>query len=162
MGVVQETQVQLGQWTGKEFIEVISLDNYEFVVGLDFLKRINALLLPFANCLCILNPRYLYMVPVRRETGQAKVQSAIQLAKNMRKNEDTFLVALKLDKAPKTIDETPLEVLESFRDVMPLEFPKQLPPKWEVDHKIEQVPNVQPPSRAPYRMSPIKLEELRK
>ena len=32
----------------------------------------------------------------------------------------------------------------------------------EVDHKIELVPNAQPPARAPYRMSPPELEELRK
>ena len=29
-------------------------------------------------------------------------------------------------------------------------------------HKIELVPNAQPPARAPYRMSPPELEELRK
>ena len=55
-----------------------------------------------------------------------------------------------------------LEVLESFREVMSPELPKTLSPKREVDHKIELVPNAQPPVRAPYRMSPPELEELRK
>ena len=166
MGVVQGAQVQLGQWTGKESIEVIPLDDYEFVVGLDFLDRINALLVPFANCLCILDPRCQCIVPVRRETGQAsKVLSAIQLAKGVRKNEETFLAALKLNETPTDMGEIPpkvLDVLESFRDVMPPELPKHLPPKREVDHKIELVPNAQSPARAPDRMSPPELEELRK
>ena len=151
---------------GKESIEVIPFDDYEFVVGLDFLDRINALLVPFANCLCILDPRCQCIVPVRGETGQAaKVLSAIQLAKGVRKNEETFLAALKLNEAPKEISNIPpkvLNVLESFKDMMPPELPKHLTPKREVDHKIELVPNAQPSARAPYWMSPPELEELRK
>ena len=51
MGVAQKVELQLGDWKGKETIKVIPLDDYDFVVGLDFLDRINALLVPFANCL---------------------------------------------------------------------------------------------------------------
>ena len=91
---------------------------------------------------------------MRREIGQiAKVLSAIQLAKGMRKNEEIFLAALKLDKAPKDMGRIPpkvLDVLEFFKDVMPLELPKRLPPKRKVDHNIELVPNAQPLARAPY------------
>ncbi|KAA3483417.1 RNA-directed DNA polymerase-like protein [Gossypium australe] len=43
-----------------------------------------------------------------------------------------------------------------FRDVIPVE----LPPKREVDHKIELISNIDPPTKAPYRMSSLKLEEL--
>ena len=106
------------------------------------------------------------MVLVRQETGHAaKVLSAIQLAKDVRKNEETFLAAFKLNEASKDMGEIPpkvLDVLESFKDVMPPELPKRLPPKREVDHKIELVPNAQPSAQAPYRMSPSELEELQK
>ncbi|KAJ8635855.1 hypothetical protein MRB53_010122 [Persea americana] len=50
MGRVQGVEIQLGQWTGKEAVYVIPLDDYELVVGLEFLDRINALLVPIANC----------------------------------------------------------------------------------------------------------------
>ena len=69
MGVAQGVELQLGDWKGKETIEVISLDDYDFVVGLDFLDRINALLVPFANCLYILDTRCQCIVSVRREFG---------------------------------------------------------------------------------------------
>lgn len=84
--------------------------------------------------------------------------SAIQLSKRVKWYELTFLVVLKLNIATKPMDATPIEVLESFRDVMPPELPKRLPPKREVNHKIELVPNVQPPAHAPCRMSPPELE----
>lgn len=52
--------------------------------------------------------------------------------------------------------------MKEFQDVMPLELPKWLPPKREVDHKIELVPGATPPATVPYRMAPLELEELRR
>ncbi|XP_040950754.1 uncharacterized protein [Gossypium hirsutum] len=45
---------------------------------------------------------------------------------------------------------------------MPTKLPKKLPSKREVDHMIELVPNMEPPTRTPYCMSLPGLEELRK
>lgn len=52
------------------------------------------------------------------------------------------------------------DVLEEFKDVMPPELLKRLPPQHEVDHQIELEPGAKPPAKAPYRMSPPELEEL--
>ena len=46
-------------------------------------------------------------------------------------------------------------------DVMPPQLPKKFPPRREVDHN-ELVSEAKPPAKAPYRMSPPELEELRK
>ncbi|KAK8586224.1 hypothetical protein V6N13_130745 [Hibiscus sabdariffa] len=131
-----------------------------------FLERINALLVPFADCLCILDPRHQCIVPVSREVGvKAKMISAIQFAKAVvRKKDTTYLAILKNDEPIEQI-EVPKEVgrlLDQFQDMMPSELPKQLPPKREVDHRIELVPNVEPPAKAPYRMASPELEELRR
>ena len=105
-------------------------------------------------------------MPVRQESNQSsKVLSAIQLAKGVRRKKVTYLATLKHEKHVEIKDETSVEVLdvlESFREVMPPQLPKTLPPKREVDHRIELVPNAQPPARAPYKMSPPELKELRK
>ena len=37
-----------------------------------------------------------------------------------------------------------------------------MPPQRQLDHKIELVPGAEPPHRAPYRMSPQGLDELKK
>ena len=136
------------------------------MIGLDFLVRINALLVPFVDCVCILDARCQCLVPLRRGSGVGSwVVSAIQFAKAVSRQEDTFLAALKYDEPREKETESPLEVLKvlkTFSDVMPAKLPSKLPPKREVDHKIEQVSEAKPPARAPYRMSPLELEELRK
>ena len=54
-GVARNIDLWIGTWEGKETLEVIPLDDYEFIIGIDFLDRINALIVPHANCLCILD-----------------------------------------------------------------------------------------------------------
>ena len=53
-------------------------------------------------------------------------------------------------------------ILQEFEDVFPKDLPKELPPAREVDHQIELLPGAEPPHRAPYRMSPQGLDELKK
>ncbi len=45
------------------------------------------------------------------------------------------------------------QVLKEFSDVMPKELPDELPPRRQVDHAIEVIPEVAPPAKAPYQMS---------
>lgn len=54
------------------------------------------------------------------------------------------------------------ELLETYRVVFPQELPGVLPPRREIDHRIEVLPGSTPPSRATYRMSPTELDELKK
>ena len=59
----------------------------------------------------------------------------------------------------------PVEVhslLQEFGDILPAKLPMELPPQRNIDHEIELFPGVKPPARAPYRMAPPELAELRK
>ncbi|KAA3471014.1 reverse transcriptase [Gossypium australe] len=40
-GVAKGVELQLGDWTGEDTIKIISLDDFDFVIGLNFLNRIN-------------------------------------------------------------------------------------------------------------------------
>jgi hypothetical protein len=51
--------------------------------------------------------------------------------------------------------------LDEFLDVMPEELLDELPPRRQVDHAIEVMPRVAPPTKAPYRMSHEELKELK-
>jgi hypothetical protein len=65
--------------------------------------------------------------------------------------------ATRLVTFPKCIE----QVLEEFLDVMPEELSNDLPPRKRVDHAIEVMPRVAPPTKAPYRMSHEELKKLK-
>eukprot|EP01116_Phalansterium_solitarium_P005967 TRINITY_DN1828_c0_g1_i11.p1 TRINITY_DN1828_c0_g1~~TRINITY_DN1828_c0_g1_i11.p1 ORF type:complete len:724 (+),score=101.60 TRINITY_DN1828_c0_g1_i11:2055-4226(+) len=52
-------------------------------------------------------------------------------------------------------------LLEEYKDVFPDELPGMPPPR-EVDHRIDLQANAEPTCRAPYRLAPQELEELKK
>ena len=81
--------------------------------------------------------------------GKAKTPMllAMQLEKGLKKNEVTYLAALKENTNDLMGDLMPMEVkkvLGEFKDVMPSELPKRLPPRREEDHKIELEPGAKP------------------
>ncbi|GKA82408.1 putative nucleotidyltransferase, ribonuclease H [Tanacetum coccineum] len=100
------------------------------------------LLIPFVNSFCILDggktcmsePYYLAITRLETDEGSSKVE------------------------VPKAVE----QVLEEFKDVMPKELPKKLPPMREVDHTIELETGSKPLAKAPYRMLLPELEELHK
>lgn len=90
--------------------------------------------------------------------------SAIQVGNGLKKGAVTYLSAF-IEVKPDHKVEIPdkvAEILKEFADVMPSELQKNLPPRRAIDHKIDIVPGAKPPARAPYRMSPLELAELRK
>jgi hypothetical protein len=52
-------------------------------------------------------------------------------------------------------------VLNEFFDVMPKELSNELPPRKQVDHAIEVMVRMAPPTKAPYRMNHEELKELK-
>ncbi|CAN6462542.1 unnamed protein product [Victoria cruziana] len=54
-----------------------------------------------------------------------------------------------------------IPVVQEYRDVFPEDLPG-LPPEREIEFTIELIPGVQPISKAPYRMAPAELAELKK
>src|SRR3954451_8392215 len=82
---------------------------------------------------------------------------------------DTAYLVLVSDKsvagegaATQSIDPRIRSLLDEFKDVFPEDLPEGLPPRRDVDHRIELVPGSTPPTRPTYRMSPPELDELKK
>ena len=53
-------------------------------------------------------------------------------------------------------------LIKEFQDIFPSTLPNNLPPKRTVDHSIELIPESELPSRPTYRLSYIKMNELKK
>ena len=77
----------------------------------------------------------------------------------MRKGCETFLVVI-IDSKRGQVDVEKIPVVREFPDVFPEELPG-IPLEREVDLSIEIVSGTVPMSRAPYRMAPIELKELK-
>ena len=94
-----------------------------------------------------------------RSGAMSNVISAMQARRLMRKGCETFL-ALILDSKRGQVDVEKIPVVREFPDVFPEELPG-IPLEREVDLSIEIVPGIVPMSRAPYRMAPTELKELK-
>ena len=77
----------------------------------------------------------------------------------LRKGCEAFL-ALILDTKREQVNLDNIPVIKEFPDVFPEELPG-VPPEREVDLSIEVVQGTTPISKAPYRMAPTKLKELK-
>ncbi|CAI7795767.1 unnamed protein product [Closterium sp. NIES-53] len=54
------------------------------------------------------------------------------------------------------------EVLEQYKDIMPDDLPAGVPPARTHAHEIVEEPGAKPVSRAPYRLSPTELTDMKK
>ncbi|KAJ4717218.1 Retrotransposon protein, putative, Ty3-gypsy subclass [Melia azedarach] len=169
-GVARKVETTIGEWRGPVDWSVVPMDDHKIVLGMEFFDQIKVVPVPFANTMCILDGGKACMVPISRISKvEAKTLSAMQFKKGLkRKGEESYLAFLKQyddDDAEVDGKDVPKEVdvvLKEFKDVMPEELPKRLPPRREVDHRIELEPGTKPPAMSPYRHAPPELQELKK
>nr|GEV73282.1 hypothetical protein CTI12_AA187700 [Tanacetum cinerariifolium] len=141
-GVAKDVPANIGEWEGTIDLLMVPMDDFNVVLGLEFLDRVRAFPMPFSNSLCILDGGNTCM----SETCYLSVT-------RLETNEGSNKV-----KVPKAIE----RVLDEFKDVMPRELPKKLPPRREVDHTIKLETGSNPSAKAPYQIPPPELEELLK
>ncbi|RVW50369.1 RNA-directed DNA polymerase-like [Vitis vinifera] len=165
-GVARGVTMHIGSWERRVDFTVAPMDDFKMVLGMDFLQKVKAVPLPFLRSMAILEEEKPCMVPTVTEgTPKTPMLSAMQVKKGLKREEVTYLATLKEEKDDGSGEPMPKEikgVLDEFKDVMPPELPKRLPPRREEDHKIELEPGAKPPAMGPYRMAPPELEELRR
>lgn len=85
-GVARDVEVHIGKWKSKETIDVIPLNDYDFVIGLGFLNMIYALVVPFVDSICMLNTHGQCVVSMKRDSGRdGKMLSAMQVSTGAKK-----------------------------------------------------------------------------
>ena len=94
-----------------------------------------------------------------RSESIPKVISAMEARRFLRKGCEAFL-ALILDSKRDQVNFENIPMIRGFPDVFPEELPG-VPPKREVDLSIEVVHGMTPILRAPYRMAPSEMKELK-
>ncbi|XP_070005929.1 uncharacterized protein [Nicotiana sylvestris] len=160
--IVKEVPVKLGPYEGKFNVRVVIIDDFELIVGLEFLRQTNTMPVPYADMLLMMgtNGTKPCIIPCMPMKMHVENISALQLKKGVKRHEPTFLATLCIEDVECSsgpIPEPMKEILLEFEDVMPQDMPKRLPPRRTMDHEIELVPGVKPPARVPYRMSQPEL-----
>ncbi|KAK2967355.1 hypothetical protein RJ640_026369 [Escallonia rubra] len=144
-GAARQVEMCLGSWRGLVDFSVAPMDDFKVVIGLDFLRQVNALVSPYSNAVHIMEKGVSCVVPTSVGTSNATTLasmqlSAMQIVKGVKKGEATYLAALKMEDhvgdstepLPREIE----EVLEGNKDVMPPELPKRLPPRREFSYNL--------------------------
>ncbi|KAK8646204.1 hypothetical protein V6N13_119998 [Hibiscus sabdariffa] len=163
-GSAKKVVVKLGPWEANIDFTVTSMDDFDVVLGLDFMTSAQAIPVPAASCLLFLREKPCVATATILPRSGKKMLSAIQFKKGVKKGEPSFVVLpVRTDgSATSVLPRGIRRVLEEYQDVMPDQLPYGLPPRRSVDHKIELLPGTKPSARCPYRMSPPELAELRK
>ena len=74
----------------------------------------------------------------------------------------TVTIKTETEEKKEVLEKCTREIRSEYKDLFPEELPPGLPPKREVDHRIELLPGSQPVYRSIYKMSPGELDEMRK
>ncbi|KAF7821490.1 Transposon Ty3-I Gag-Pol polyprotein [Senna tora] len=100
-GVARGITVSLGELNGPVDFFVVTMDDYPIVLSMEFSDKLKAVLVPFANTMCISEEGNTSIVPLEREAKiKAKSISAMQLAKGMEKGQPTYVAAIKEEEGP--------------------------------------------------------------
>ncbi|CAN6452104.1 unnamed protein product [Victoria cruziana] len=141
---------------------IMDLVGFDVILGMDWLYHHYATI----DCRCKKlrielpsNKKIEYKVRKPNETGKILV-SSVKAIKYVEAGCAAYLVQLSTTEGQvKSIAEIP--VVNDFVDVFPDDL-SGLPPEREVEFRIELIPGTSPISKAPYRMAPAELEELKK
>ena len=164
VGVSKRAPFKLGTWTGEMDLVVVRMDDFDVVLGMDFLLEHKVIPMPLAKCLVIIDHNPTVIPASIKQPGNLRKISVIQLKRGLAREEPTVMaIPLMEEMTTKgTVPSKIKEVLDSYADIMPESLPQTLPPRRGIDHKIELLPGVKPPAKNAYQMAPPKLAELRK
>ena len=133
-GIAKDVLLQVGEWKGKINLLCVPLDDFNLILGIDFFLKSKAALIPHLGGLMILEEKQPYFVPTVKgkaeKHGKAEMVSALQLKKGLKRGKETYLAALvKINEGHDAeVSDTVAGILKEFRDIMPFELPKELPP----------------------------------
>ena len=94
-----------------------------------------------------------------QKTLPNSIMTAMKASKMLRKSYQEYLVyAIEVRDSGSRLEDIP--VVRDFPDVFPEDLPG-IPPDREIDFQIKLTPEIEPIFKAPYRMAPLELKELK-
>ncbi|KAA0039570.1 uncharacterized protein E5676_scaffold775G00570 [Cucumis melo var. makuwa] len=142
VGLVKQTMIKLGGWKGSVDFVVIKMDDFDVVLGMEFLLEHQVIPMPSARCLVITGSFPTVVQADIRQPNGFKMISAMQLDKNRVQEEPPYV-------------EISLETLGKMEETVPKDTLR-------TDHGIESPSEAKAPTKNAYRTTPLELVVLRK
>uniref|UniRef100_A0A803N278 Eukaryotic translation initiation factor 3 subunit G N-terminal domain-containing protein n=1 Tax=Chenopodium quinoa TaxID=63459 RepID=A0A803N278_CHEQI len=124
-GVARGVPLQLSEWKGAVDFTVVDMDDFNLVLGLEFMDSVRPFTFEEDGSLTIKRGQGAWSVPVAREEAEAKMLSSIQLDKGIKRKQATFLETM-VEEKPEVQQEIPVEVSRS-----------EVPEVWEPTERRE-------------------------
>jgi hypothetical protein len=134
--------IQLAGCTFTHDLIVLGFTGFNVILGMDWLSQFFATLDTASRVICFRPPGYAPICFSCRSSGETVLS--------------TFLYSVEIP--AKDLNEVPVvrEYADVFRDI------PGLPPRREVEFRIDLIPGSSPVSKAAYRLAPKQLEEMKK
>ena len=96
-GIAKNVPMQVGDWKGTCNLLCVPLDDFDLIIGVDFLLKAKVALIPHLGGLVVLKERQPCFVQALRandgDKGQPEMLSTIQLKKGLKQGQDTYITA---------------------------------------------------------------------
>ena len=156
--------LQIKDLTGEMDLVMVRMDDFDVVLGMDFLLEHKVIPMPLAKCLMITDHNLTVIPASTKQPCNLRMISAIQLKRGLEREEFTFMAIPLMEEmiTEETVPSEIKDVLDSYADIMPESLLQALPPHRGIDHEIKLFPGVNHQAKNAYRMAPPELVELRK
>src|SRR5262249_40687119 len=144
-------------------VHILDMHDYDVILGMDWLSQHQALL----DCQKI---KVLFKIPGEKELcfqcpknhSSRVLISYLKAQKILSKGCEAFLASIVVTPDKESLRTVAdIEIIKEFPDVFSNDLPG-LPPSREIDFGIELVPGTSTISKAPYKIAPAELAELKK
>ncbi|CAI7883335.1 unnamed protein product [Closterium sp. NIES-53] len=158
--------LQMGPLRWKPTLPVTNIKRVDLILGRDFLKKFNPDLNWVTRTASIYNQDRRVPLPNWSSTGYIPEETLARFEKDVKQTMAWFvaLVTNEDEGERKTLELPPAiqKFLKERQDVLPDDLPDQLPPYRTHQHEIIEEPGSKPTFRAPYRLSPTQLADMKK
>ncbi|KAJ0627217.1 putative nucleotidyltransferase, Ribonuclease H [Helianthus annuus] len=158
--VYRDCPIQIASIIRPANLYPIQMNDFDVILGMDWLSRHNVSIECQTRCIVFGNPQrpeFIYQGTQPRKP--LKIISAFKAQRFLSHGCVAFFASIKATSSNETnISDYP--VVREFSDVFPEKLPG-LPPDREVEFTIDLIPGAEPISKAPYRMAPLELKELK-
>ncbi|XP_075500150.1 uncharacterized protein LOC142538738 [Primulina tabacum] len=152
--------ISIGNQTfSADLIQLVMAD-FDIILGMDWLARNNAIVDCKGKRVKLRTPNQEEIVYHGKSKDWKSLLSASQAWKAMKSGEDIYLAMVSEVQGEVELKIEDIPIVREFPDVFPEELPGAVPDR-EVEFEINLVPGAAPILKAPYRMAPAELKELK-